>query len=98
MKLMKSLAVATLAGALGAGTAMAEEVKIGIAAEPYPPFASLDASGEWGGWEVEIINAVCDAAAGCMGRHHSVADRPADRRHHGLDVDHRRAHEDDRFQ
>jgi polar amino acid transport system substrate-binding protein len=63
MKLMKSLAVATLAGALGAGAAMAEEVKIGIAAEPYPPFASLDASGEWGGWEVEIISAVCDAAA-----------------------------------
>ena len=62
MKLMKSLAAAALAGALGAGTAVAEEVRIGIAAEPYPPFASLASSGEWGGWEVEIIGAVCDAA------------------------------------
>ncbi|WP_120499752.1 transporter substrate-binding domain-containing protein [Roseovarius sp. EL26] len=47
---------------LSAGAGVAEEVKIGIAAEPYPPFSSLDASGEWGGWEIEVINAVCAAA------------------------------------
>jgi polar amino acid transport system substrate-binding protein len=40
----------------------AQEVKVGIAAEPYPPFASPDASGNWVGWEIEIINAVCAAA------------------------------------
>ncbi|MGB0913761.1 MAG: transporter substrate-binding domain-containing protein, partial [Phaeobacter italicus] len=42
--------------------AQAEPVKIGVAAEPYPPFASLDSSGTWVGWEIDVINAVCAAA------------------------------------
>jgi polar amino acid transport system substrate-binding protein len=42
----------------------AQEVKIGIAAEAYPPFTSPDATGNWVGWEVDIIKAVC--AAGQM--------------------------------
>ena len=42
--------------------ASAEQVKVGIAAEPYPPFASADSAGNWSGWEVEIIGAICDAA------------------------------------
>ncbi|AHD01779.1 transporter substrate-binding domain-containing protein [Leisingera methylohalidivorans] len=62
MKLKALLAAATAAAALTAGAAAAEQVKIGIAAEPYPPFASLDSSGNWIGWEVEVINAVCAAA------------------------------------
>jgi polar amino acid transport system substrate-binding protein len=45
-----------------AGMAQAQDVRIGIAAEPYPPFASPDAAGNWVGWEVEIIEAVCGAA------------------------------------
>ncbi|WP_424944689.1 transporter substrate-binding domain-containing protein [Aliiroseovarius crassostreae] len=45
-----------------AGAAPAETVKIGVAAEPYPPFASPTSSGEWEGWEIEVINAICDAA------------------------------------
>jgi polar amino acid transport system substrate-binding protein len=49
--------------ALLAGTASAQDaVRIGIAAEPYPPFASPDAAGNWVGWEVDIINAICAAA------------------------------------
>lgn len=60
---IKKLLIAGVATAmLGAGAASAEEIKIGIAAEPYPPFASLDASGNWIGWEVEVIEAVCAAA------------------------------------
>ncbi|MDM7930328.1 transporter substrate-binding domain-containing protein [Tabrizicola sp.] len=55
----RSLVAATL---LFAAPAAAQEVKIGIAAEAYPPFASPDASGNWVGWEVELINAVCAAA------------------------------------
>lgn len=59
----KKLVIATVTGAvMAAGAASAEEVKIGIAAEPYPPFASLDASGTWVGWEIEVIDAVCAAA------------------------------------
>lgn len=59
--MIKTLAVAAAALALGTA-ALAEPVKVGIAAEPYPPFASPDASGNWVGWEVDMINAVCKAA------------------------------------
>ncbi|MGI9353181.1 MAG: transporter substrate-binding domain-containing protein [Rhizobiaceae bacterium] len=37
------------------------DVKIGIAAEAYPPFAEKAADGTWKGWEIEIIGAVCEA-------------------------------------
>ena len=50
------------AACLMAAPVAAQEVKVGIAAEAYPPFASPDASGNWVGWEVDIINAVCAAA------------------------------------
>ncbi|MDW4550603.1 transporter substrate-binding domain-containing protein [Defluviimonas sp. D31] len=62
MTMKTKLSAGVLALAMMAGGAVAEEVKIGIAAEPYPPFSSLDASGNWIGWEIEIINAVCAAA------------------------------------
>ena len=61
--LMRMLAVALLAVALPIfGAAQAETVKVGISAEPYPPFASPDASGKWTGWEIEITDAICKAA------------------------------------
>lgn len=59
------LKVATLALGLGLASftaAQAETVKLGFAAEPYPPFTSLDASGKWVGWEVEFAEAVCKQA------------------------------------
>lgn len=62
MKLKTIIAAGIAAATLGVGAVAAEEVKIGIAAEPYPPFASLDSSGNWVGWEIEVINAVCAAA------------------------------------
>jgi polar amino acid transport system substrate-binding protein len=43
---------------LGAASASCE-VRIGIGAEPYPPFAYKTASGEWTGWEIELARAVC---------------------------------------
>ena len=42
--------------------AQAETVRVGIAAEPYPPFTTPDASGEWTGWEIDFMNAVCEEA------------------------------------
>ena len=59
---MKTLSTITAAAALAmtAGIASAE-VKIGIAAEPYPPFAEKAADGSWKGWEIEIVNALCTA-------------------------------------
>jgi polar amino acid transport system substrate-binding protein len=55
---VKSILAAAL---LLASPVAAQEVKIGIAAEAYPPFASPDAAGNWVGWEVDFINAVCAA-------------------------------------
>ncbi|MGX0902199.1 polar amino acid transport system substrate-binding protein [Roseovarius sp. MBR-79] len=60
---MKRLALMTTTALIAlAGIAQADQVRIGIAAEPYPPFAAPDAGGNWIGWEVEIIDAVCTAA------------------------------------
>ncbi len=61
MTIRSKIAAGVLALAMTTGVAMAEQVKIGIAAEPYPPFTSLDSSGNWGGWEVDIIKAICAA-------------------------------------
>jgi polar amino acid transport system substrate-binding protein len=48
------------AAALFAFTAQAKaDIKFGVAAEPYPPFSSKDASGTWVGWEIDLMNAVC---------------------------------------
>ena len=43
---------------MGTGQALAD-LKIGIAAEPYPPFTSKDTAGKWVGWEIDFINALC---------------------------------------
>lgn len=59
----KTLIAAATTALMLAGAAQAQAVRIGIAAEPYPPFTSPDAAGNWVGWEVDIINAVCEAAA-----------------------------------
>lgn len=60
---MKKIALAAALSVSFASVVMAEQVKIGIAAEPYPPFATPDASGTFTGWEIDIINATCKAAA-----------------------------------
>ncbi|MBZ9844007.1 transporter substrate-binding domain-containing protein [Mesorhizobium sp. CA5] len=56
---LKTFAAALLGVAAMGGVAKAEQVKIGVAAEPYPPFTSPDASGKWVGWEIDFVNAVC---------------------------------------
>lgn len=56
---LKAAATAALIAFAGAGAANAQQVKVGFSPEAYPPFWSQDASGAWGGWEVEIINAIC---------------------------------------
>jgi polar amino acid transport system substrate-binding protein len=60
---MKKLVLAAVA-ALAFGTAVAAApLKIGVAAEPYPPFTSPDANGKWVGWEIDFLDAVCKQAA-----------------------------------
>jgi polar amino acid transport system substrate-binding protein len=50
------LAALVLFSAASAGDA---KLRFGVAAEPYPPFASKNSQGEWVGWEIELMNAVC---------------------------------------
>jgi polar amino acid transport system substrate-binding protein len=54
----KILAATVISLLVGAGSAKAD-LKFGVAAEPYPPFSSKDASGKWVGWEIDLMNAVC---------------------------------------
>ena len=60
MKTFLKVTVAAAAIALASAVAaQAEEVKVGFSPEAYPPFYQQDASGKWGGWEVEIVMAIC---------------------------------------
>jgi polar amino acid transport system substrate-binding protein len=59
---LKTIALAAVIGLAGVSGAMAQQVKVGFAAEPYPPFTSPDASGNWEGWEVDFMKALCAEA------------------------------------
>ncbi|WVT73716.1 transporter substrate-binding domain-containing protein [Sinorhizobium chiapasense] len=61
-KALKVLAVTAAIAVSGGVAASAEALKVGVAAEPYPPFTAPDASGKWEGWEVEFMNAMCAEA------------------------------------
>ncbi len=61
-KTLKTLAIAAALGVAFATAATAETVRVGFAAEPYPPFTSPDANGEWVGWEVDFQKAICSQA------------------------------------
>lgn len=52
--------MAGLAALLAAGTSFAASpLKVGVAAEPYPPFTYKGADGDWTGFEVELADAIC---------------------------------------
>lgn len=53
-----SVLLATTAIALSSLPASAE-VRFGVMNEPLPPLFSKDASGNWNGWEIDMMNAVC---------------------------------------
>lgn len=59
---LKTIALAAVIGLAGITGAAAAELKVGVAAEPYPPFTAPDAAGKWEGWEVDFMNAVCAEA------------------------------------
>ena len=62
MKTTLLAAIAAIGLSLTAGVDAAETVRVGIAAEPYPPFTEPDANGNWKGWEIDFMNAVCAEA------------------------------------
>lgn len=47
------------AGVCSLALAAQPTLRVGIDAESYPPFFSKDASGQWKGWEIDLLNAVC---------------------------------------
>lgn len=59
---MKTFVLAVSAALLLGSAANADQIKIGLASEAFPPFSTPDASGNWSGWEIDIIHAVCKAA------------------------------------
>ena len=59
---LKTIALAAAIGLSAISGAAADEVRVGFAAEPYPPFTSPDASGNWQGWEVDFMKAICAEA------------------------------------
>jgi polar amino acid transport system substrate-binding protein len=61
-KILKTTALAMALGIASLAAASAEPVKVGFSPEAYPPFYSADASGNWTGWEVEIVQAICAEA------------------------------------
>lgn len=60
---MKSLKTLILASALALGAALspalADPIKVSVAAEPYPPFSSKNASGVWEGFEIDLAKLLC---------------------------------------
>ena len=60
--ILKRVIIVALLIVFSAGMASAETIRVGFAAEPYPPFTTPDASGNWTGWEVEIMWALCEEA------------------------------------
>lgn len=60
MKVSRRVLFAAAAAAMMAtGAPAMADLKFGVAAEPYPPFSSKDASGTWVGWEIDLMNALC---------------------------------------
>ncbi len=60
MKYTKKLLLAAVAAAtMFTVTPAFADLKMGVAAEPYAPFTSKDASGKWVGWEVDFMDALC---------------------------------------
>ena len=60
MKVTRRILLAAAASvALFAAAPAYADLKMGVAAEPYAPFTSKDASGVWVGWEVDFMNALC---------------------------------------
>lgn len=46
--------------ALTSPVSAADLLRFGVAAEPYPPIASKNAAGEWEGFDIDLMQAVCD--------------------------------------
>ncbi len=60
MKNLGTLIAAALVTLATSGLAYGQNYKVGVAAEPFPPFFAPDAGGTFSGWEIDFIKAVCN--------------------------------------
>lgn len=58
LKKLSSFSALVLASVISA-QAHALDLRIGVAAEPYPPFASKTPTGQWEGFEIDLVQAIC---------------------------------------
>ncbi len=58
-KVLNSLVGGCLFALLASNASADESIVFGIAQEPYPPFSVKSGSGEWGGFEPDLIKALC---------------------------------------
>jgi polar amino acid transport system substrate-binding protein len=58
-QLIASLFAGAVLAVAGFAAQAQDAIKFGVAAEPYPPFSSKDASGKWVGFEIDLMDAVC---------------------------------------
>lgn len=62
LKRVNLLVAAFIASTIGSGALAQDVVRVGMSATPYPPFVIYQSSGERAGFEVDILNAVCEEA------------------------------------
>lgn len=58
--ILKKLIFVTVLIIFSVSMAYAQTVRVGVAAEPYPPFTTPDGAGNWSGWEIDIMKAICE--------------------------------------
>jgi polar amino acid transport system substrate-binding protein len=61
MTRLRDMAAAALFVLISLTTTSQADIRFGVAAEPYPPFTTKDASGSWVGWEIDFMTALCAA-------------------------------------
>lgn len=60
MKKLSLIFASWLALLLALPTTLYADIRFGVAAEPYPPFTFKDTSGNWVGWEIDVMKALCE--------------------------------------
>jgi polar amino acid transport system substrate-binding protein len=59
MRMTKRILLAAVAAISLSASAAQADLKMGVAAEPYAPFTSKNTAGQWEGWEVDFMTALC---------------------------------------
>jgi polar amino acid transport system substrate-binding protein len=61
-KILRNLTVSTALAFTAVASHAADTITVGIAAEPYPPMSTLKPDGTWEGFEVDLLNMICEDA------------------------------------